>query len=280
MKTYFYTSIFFLLLNTVSIISQVGVFPQAVFLDMKNKSTNLTIFNSSEQSKEVTIDLKYGYPGYDSLGNTITILGDSLPEADTYSAIKYIKYFPKKLILKPKEEQVIKFMVSNVGTAKDGLYFGRVFVISKDVEKQIDSINTNNIQANIVVKYSLISAIFFQKGKNDCFVKASYNKVYMDSAYLNLMIDFDRSGTAPFLGSVEISIYDLDGNKIHEKRETTPIYFSSSKLFIIEKSKFKSSKYKVDLVLTNEHKEIPDDFKVPFTPVKTSFEIDLNGLLK
>jgi hypothetical protein len=59
----------------------------------------------------------------------------------------------------------------------------------------------------------------------------------------------------------------------------TPIYFSSKKAFKISKSKFKDGKYKVDLKMTNEHKDVPEEFKIPTEPLITTFFIDLTNKL-
>lgn len=269
--------IFTLILIGTSLYSQIGMYPQVVFLDMQNRSSLLRIMNSSNDTKEITIELKFGYPKYDSLGKIVTAMGDSLPEAK-YSAVPFVKVFPKKLLLKGKEEQVIKFMLGNVSDITDGTYYGRIFILSKNPTKTIDTNTSENISAKIDFQFTLVSALIVGKGKRDCLLKVTEAKATVDSALVNLLVGFERAGNSPFFGTAEVNISNMKGDKIVEKKEVTPIYFTSKKAFQFDKSLFRNGKYKVDIIMTNEHRDVPNEFKVPFEPVKASFVIDLENL--
>jgi hypothetical protein len=277
----FIISLFALLLFGAEAFSQVGIYPQAVFLSPKNRSSNLKVINSNDQIKEIQIEMKFGYPGLDSLGKSTMIVGDTLPEAKEYSAVPYVKVFPKRLILKGKEEQTVRFMLGNTAGLNDGTYFGRILIISKNPPEEIDTTTkTDKITAKIDIQFTLMSALIVEKGKRDCILRITGNGVYTDSANVNIFVNIEKTGNSPFLGTAELNIFDNDGNKVEAKKEMSPIYFSSKKAFKIEKSKFKNGKYKVELKMTNEHKDVPDDFKVPFEPLNTTFYIDLNGKLQ
>lgn len=258
-------------------LSQIGIYPQVVFMNQYNRSGNLKIMNYTDQPKEVEIDIRFGYPGYDSLGN-VTLIYDDKEAEQLYSAQKFIKVFPKKLMLGPKEEQVIRFMARNVGDLQDGTYYSRVFVISKNPPQEIDSNYTEGeIQARLEFRFTLMSVLIFQKGTTNCNVDITDVISYNDSANVNFLIGFEREGNSPFFGTAEVNIYDRNNDLVAEKKEVTPIYFDTRKAFKFEKSKFDKGEYKVEITLTNEHKDVPDDFKIPFEAVTKEFIVNVES---
>jgi hypothetical protein len=258
--------------------SQIGMYPQAVFLDTKNRSSNIKVLNSSKEPKEISISFKFGYSGYDSLGSNRMISGDSLPEAK-FSAVPYVKVYPKKLILQPDEEQIIRFMLGNTSELSDGTYYCRIFLESKNPPGDLVTEVSEKIQSKIEIQFTLVAALILQKGKRDCSLNLSSSGVRTDSANVNILVNMEHTGNSPFLGTSEISVYDMDGKLISNKKEMTPVYFSAKKAFTFPKDKFLNGKYQVGIIMSNEHKDVPDDFKTPIKPVKSKFIIDLTDKL-
>lgn len=267
------------LLNSYNMIyAQIALFPQAVFLSPQSRASNLKILNMSQEVKEIQIDLQFGYSKYDSLGNNTIIYGDTLPEA-VWSAIPYVKVFPKKLLLQPNGEQVVKLMLNNISDKPDGTYFGRIIVLSKNPPQEIDTTyKPDKIEAKIEVQFSFIAALIVEKGKINCEIKVNPFSYNIDSANVNIMVPIEKGGNSPFLGTSEMSIFDGTGKLVAESKELTPYYFSSQRAFKFKKGLFTNGKYKVDLTMTNEHKDIPKEFKIPFFPIKQTYEIYIDGL--
>lgn len=254
--------------------SQIGMYPQAVFLDTKHRSSNIKVLNSSKEPKEISISFKFGYSGYDSLGSNRMISGDSLPEAK-FSAVPYVKVYPKKLILQPDEEQIIRFMIGNTSELSDGTYYCRIFLESKNPPGDLVTEVSEKIQSKIEIQFTLVAALILQKGKRDCSLNLSTTGVRTDSANVYILVNMEHLGNSPFLGTSEIDVYDMEGNLVSSKKEMTPVYFSAIKAFTFPKEKFTKGKYQVEITMSNEHKDVPDDFKTPIKPVKAMFTIDL-----
>ena len=276
MKKIFLNLLGILLLST-SVYSQIGIHPQAIFLDTKNRSGYMKIYNSSNSPKEVSIDMVFGYPGYDSLGQVTMYLGDTLKQA-VISAKPYVKIFPKKLLLAANEEQVVRFMLKNVSDLKEGTYVSRVQVKSKTPPDEIDTTYTDKIKAKIDIHFTLMAALIVQKGKQVCNMSVEGSSVSVDSANVNILVSLKKSGNAPFYGTSEMTVTNSSGDEIATSKEMTPFYFSSQRAFKFDKSLFKKGRYKVDLYMSNEHKDVPENFKIPFTPLETSFFIDLESV--
>jgi hypothetical protein len=277
MKRYCLIAAIILFFAAGDLLSQVGLYPQAVFLDMRNRASNLKVLNMTDETKEIIIDMKFGFPQYDSLGNYSLVYGDTLPEAK-WSAVPYVRVFPKRLLLEGKEEQVVKFMLGNMGDLPDGTYFGRIHVLSKNPPEEIDTTYTDKITAKIDVHFTLVSALIVEKGQTNC--EISFNPAWtsLDSANVNIMVPIEKGGNSPFLGTSEVRIYDMAGNLVAETKEMTPYYFSGTRSFKFDKELFNNGKYKVEISMTNEHKDVPDDFKVEFSPLTESFFVEVDGI--
>jgi len=258
-------------------LSQVGLYPQAVFLNMRNRASNLKVLNMTEETKEIIIDMKFGFPQYDSLGNYDLVYGDSLPEAK-WSAVPFVRVFPKRLLLKGKEDQVVKFMLGNMGDLPDGTYFGRIHVLSKKPPAEIDTTPTDKISAQLDVHFTLVSALIVEKGKTNCEISISPAWTTIDSSKVNIMLPVEKGGNSPFLGTTEMRVMDISGNIVAETKEMTPYYSSGTRSFKFDKNLFRNGKYKVELTMSNEHKDVPDDFKVPFEPLTENFIVEVDGI--
>lgn len=277
MKRLILTALIALILIFGETLSQVGLYPQAVFLNMKNRASNLKVLNMTEDTKEIIIDMHFGFPNYDSLGNYSLLYGDSLPEAK-WSAVPFVRVFPKRLLLKGKEEQVVKFMLGNMADVPDGTYFGRIHVLSKNPPEEIDTTYTDKITAKIDVHFTLVSALIVTKGSTSCEVRLNPAWTSVDSAKVNIMIPVERGGNSPFLGTSEMKVYDMSGKLVAETKEMTPFYFSGTRSFKFDRKLFQNGKYKVDFLMSNEHKDVPNDFKPPFTPLRENFIVEVDGL--
>ncbi len=263
-----------IVLSITEAFSQISIYPQAVFLNMQNRSGNMKVMNSSGEPKEISIEVKYGYPGLDSTGKSQMVYDDSLT-AKIHDATPHIKIFPKRLILDDKEEQTVRFMLGNIGHLDDGTYFARVFITSKNPPEEIDTSYTETISARLDIQFTLIAALVFQKGRTTNEIEINGISSHIDSGEVNIVFDFERKGNSPFFGTSIIRLFDMNGNLVSEKRELSPLYFSGKKAYNFSNDEVDNGKYKVELLISNEHKDVPDNFKIPFTPIKKEYNIEI-----
>lgn len=266
MKKVLYVVIAFFVIAT-SVNAQVGVYPQLLFMDPSKRSESIVVTNNGDDDKEVVIEVKYGYHSYDSLGLNYMNYNDSVTEAQ-YSIAPYVKVFPKKMVLKAKEQQTVKLILSDINSLPDKLYYTRFSVISKEVNKQIDStFKPNTIRAKFNVQFGIVGVILFKKGKPECKIGIENAEIMNDSNGMRLNVNYIRSGNAPFFGTTIIKAYDSKGEMIEEIPAFSPVYFSCKKGFKLNEKKYiPGEKYSFQIIMTNEHKEIPDDYKIEFEP--------------
>lgn len=255
--------------------AQIAVSPLALFVDNTTRSGDMTIFNQGTEPKEINIKLNYGYIDYDSTGRSFLNMDDTLTSKEN-SISPYLTVYPKKLIIQPGTSQTVKLMVKNTNSLPDGTYWTRIITESKDVKKQIDSTNlTDKVSVGLSIKFNMVSAFIFQKGKLNTNVNLNSITTTTDSAQVKLLLDFSREGNSPFFGTCRINIYDNNNDEITSNQETFAAYFKGIKAFGFDKGLFKKGNYKAEFVLTNDQPDVPDDRKVPFTKLKKSFEFSI-----
>ncbi len=267
--------ILFMICN-ISIFAQVKVFPMAVYIDPILRSGEMTVSNPTEDKKEVEVKLEYGYPTCDSLGHVYTRFDDSVSAKD-YSLVPYVLIFPKKIILKPKGEQTIRFMLKNVNNLPDKVYWSRIITSAVQAVKQIDTaaVSKNKVAVSINLKINMATAIVYQKGK--VYTKLTMPSMYTttDSANVNLFVKFVRGGNSPAFGTCYLTVSDESGNIIDKQKQAFSVYLTTTKSFQIEKSKMKPGKYKAEIKYTNEQSATPEAYRLDFKPFIKSFDFEI-----
>jgi len=253
-------------------IAQIAVSPLALFVDNNSRSGDMTIFNQGTEPKEINIKLNYGYIDYDSLGRSFLNMDDTITSKGS-SISSYLMVYPKKLILQPGTSQTVKLMVKNTNLLPDGTYWTRIITESKDIKKQIDSTNIGDkVSVGLSIKFNMVSAFIFQKGKLNTLVNLHSLTTLTDSANVKLLLDFSREGNSPFFGTCKINIYDQQGDEVSTNEETFAAYFKGKKSFGFDKSIIKPGSYKAQFILTNDQPDVPDDKKVPFDKLTKTFD--------
>jgi hypothetical protein len=266
--------VFFTLFFTITNFSlaQIAVTPLALFVDNVSRAGDMTIFNQGTEPKEISIRLNYGYIDYDSTGKSLLNMDDTIT-SKANSISPYITIYPKKLIIQPGTSQTVKFMVKNTNSLSDGTYWTRIVTESKDIKKQIDSTNRGDkVSVGLSIKFNMVSAFIFQKGKLNTKVNLNSLTIKTDSSKVNLLLDFSREGNSPFFGTSKITIYDNKGDEVKSTEETFAAYFKGIKAFAYDKELLKPGNYKAEIILTNDQPDVPDDRKVPFDKMKKTFE--------
>ncbi|MBI5326375.1 MAG: hypothetical protein HZB41_14060 [Ignavibacteriae bacterium] len=272
MKSRIFVAFILLLLTTGISYAQVAIYPPAVFLDSKTRSGSMTVLNQGEDPKEIEINPKFGYMAYDSIGNVYTEYDDSIAAASS-SVVPYLTIFPKKFVLQPKKDQVVRFLIKNVGNIPDGMYFTRIATVSKDVQKQIDTANLGDkVKIGLSFKFVFMTVLFFEKGTLNTNVDITSLTTGSDSTHIRLNFSFTRGGNAPFLGTAKLKINNSSGDEVENSEIKIPIYFSATRAFRVSKEKLRPGKYKAELTLTSEQPDIPEDMRVPFETITKSFD--------
>ncbi|MGA2298227.1 MAG: hypothetical protein ABSG15_11835 [FCB group bacterium] len=278
-KSILYVFLFsFLYINLSIINAQVSINPMYIVIDKETKNGTVDVLNPSNEVREFNLDFKFGYPKYDSLGKWEMKYDDSVM-AKKYSLVPYIRMFPKKLVIPPKETQTVRLILKDLPSGGDLTYWTRVIVSSEPVTPQIDTTtyskaDSGKIRTRIILKTQIIALILYHQGNVTSAVDFNIYRTFTDSLGLHLICKIEKGGTSPFLGAYILKVYDSNNNLLIEKKDRVTIYENSNVEYLMEASSLKKGKLKVELTINNEKDEIPEDLRLPFKPVTKVFELE------
>ncbi len=258
--------IIFFLMTGGSLYSGVTLKPRAVFIDPRTKSGVAELTNSTSKPVEVFLDFEFIYENYiDSLGK-VTLIKDDSVAAKKYSLSPYLRVFPRKIIIPPKSEQLIRFIVLNDSKLEPGTYWTRLKITSKGKEKEIDTTEkAGSLNSKFNLYTSLTFPVIYQKGEVNTGIKFGEFKEYETDSSYNIVIHLERTGNSPFWGSITARMFALgDDEKRVEIRDDVacPVYFSQTRTLKLQKDWYKkfAKKYRIEVTVSNSDMiDIPED---------------------
>lgn len=255
----------------ILLFSQINIYPPVAFIDSKSKSGSVTLLNNGSSARELTLRFRFGYFTYDSVGNKNIDYDSKLGKE--YSLEPFIRVFPEKLVLKPKENQVVRFYVKAPADLKDGTYWVRLEILDRSQKRQIDSAH-QNLNVSFELIKGLGTVVLMQKGKCNTNLNVSYIKNEINKENLNLYFTMNRDGgNSPFWGTLVMDVYNEDtGKKIVESyKEPLSIYFNSVKRILLNSKDFPPGRYRAEIMINNKRDEIPEGKEAKFSTLNKTF---------
>lgn len=263
-----------LLLSVLKLNAQIQIVPPVIFIDPVSKSAIVRVINSESKPKEISFHLKFGYTDSDSLARQIMTYDTTKTE---WALNKFMKIFPKKLVLPPNGEQTIRLLIMDKPEYPEGTYWTRLVIRMEGSQKQLDTSNVNNkSKISTKINTELINSVIYQKGKVNTGLQVGEVTTNEDSVSRNILINFERTGNSPFIGVAKLKLFNEKGDLVGAKNELLPVYYKFKRKFSLPKAKILPGKYKGELEFTNQ-RDVPFDAekKVDFENFKHEFEITI-----
>lgn len=211
---YFVVAILTVLLAAAGLSAQVLISPTVIFVSEQSPTGRLIILNQSPHIQEITIAFSFGIPESDSLGNVTVKFQDSAV-TDPNSALGWISAFPRSMLIKQDERQVVRLMVRPPQNLSDGEYWARVMISSQrndtpiltiDKEKQIGT------QLHMVTR----QAIMFKYRKGDLTTQLDLDRAVasLKDSTVEVMLDMANLGNASYVGMLHAILKDRSGQEI------------------------------------------------------------------
>ncbi len=262
----------FIIAISITNYAQVILSPYVVYMDETNKYGSLVVQNESFDSYDISISFIFGYPVSDSVG-TRTMKYISNPSEDEPSISSWVKVFPRKFVLAPKERQTVRLLVKPPKGVKDGTYWTRIVTQSTPIDKQKDS-SASGVSAKIKFVLNQITTAIFRKGNASTGLSIDNVKLYKDSTNTyQLLYSLGRKGNSPFFGNFNLKVYDVNDVLVKEESDYASIYSDFVRNYILAKDDFNPGKYKAELeIIFNEKEDIPKSKMESIPAIKNSFE--------
>lgn len=247
--------------------SQVVVNPVAIFFDPLTKTAEAEIKNISTKPLQVELVFEYMYENWiDSLGKVTVVKKDSIG-FDKYALDKYIKVFPRKILIPPGKSQTVRLLLMNVGNLEDGTYWTRLVTKTEEQDKLFDTTGKNaDIGSKFKIHTGVSQPVIYQKGKVFTGVEVlKFQRGPDKGPFLTFDLELERTGNSPFWGSIGIRVVDETTDKIIGLNvDACPVFFNQKRTIGLEKKMFnnpdKNTEYTVYIDISNENmKMIPED---------------------
>ncbi|HUV30042.1 MAG TPA: hypothetical protein VMY05_02960 [Acidobacteriota bacterium] len=202
------------------------VAPTIVFISSKQRTGRLTVQNPTDTPKEITIRFSFGLPVSDSLGQVHIALQDSAV-TDPHSALGWVKAFPRKLILPPSGEQIIRFVASPPADLPEGEYWARIVVQSREAETAVPPASEEGIittRLNMVMQTAMM--LKFRKGNLVSQLEVTGMEVRRDSGNVEVTVDMTSQGNASYVGLLNCRLLDADNRELSSQSVQLAVYYS------------------------------------------------------
>ena len=267
-----YLLLFFFL--SAKIFGQVIISPYIVYIDPQDRFGSYIVQNESNEEYEISISFVFGFPVSDSTGQGsmryIEDVPDSMPALNNW-----IRAFPRKFILPPKQRQIIRMTVRPPDTLKPGTYWTRI--VTSAVPKAVDvGTDTTGISAKVNFVLNQVTTALYRIEPAESGVEFTDFSIEKDTSSVSLFATLNRTGNTPFYGDVTMKFYTADSVLIDQKEEFVSLFYNAVKRFDILTDTLQTGKYWAELSIQhNEKEDIPESKLEVFpTLIKTiEFEI-------
>jgi P pilus assembly chaperone PapD len=255
-------SLFVFLLNDIN--AQVVVTPYVVLIDKNNKFGTYSVINETSQPQEVSIAFKFGYPVSDSKGNVTMKFVDTLTP-DMPSLNKWIKVFPRKFTLSPKQRQIVRMTIQAPSGTKPGTYWTRIITSSQTKQNITDTTGGFKATINFVLNQS--TTVLYSHGKWEPSIEFNNAKIDVDSN-VNIYSSLTATGDNPFYAKIGYRILDSSGKEVKEEHEYLGIYFSLIRRYSIPVTALKPGNYTAEIkISSDDNPDIPKGDKGSIIPL-------------
>lgn len=263
------------LISTNLILSQVIISPYVVYMDEQNKFGSMIVQNESLEAYEISISFIFGYPISDSLGNRTMDYIQS-PSDEMPSINNWVKAFPKKFILQPKERQTVRLMIRPPMGLAPGTYWTRIVTSSSPVDVGVDS-STNGVSAKLKFVLNQVTTAIYRKNEAVTNINISDPEIILDTNNTyQLLYPLKREGNSPFFGYFNLKVYDEMNQIVLDERDYLSVYFELIRNYILPNELFKTGIYRAELEIEfNEKEDIPESKLEAIPNILNKFEFSI-----
>ncbi|HEX6693352.1 MAG TPA: hypothetical protein VF035_01490 [Longimicrobiales bacterium] len=210
----------------------VSVSPMSIFMDHRTRTATITLYNPNPLPEEIDIGFAWGYPQSDSAGNVTVPLSDTAPAGEP-AATAWLRAFPRKLVLQPGQQQVVRILAQPPADLPDGEYWSRVLITTVGGRPPVEQEVQPDVKVAITMKTIMVASLNYRKGKLTSGVKVARADAASTPEGVQLTLDLERSGEAAYLGRIRVQLQDRNGKTIVEEEDVISVYRTLRRRFVL-----------------------------------------------
>jgi hypothetical protein len=245
------------------------VYPTSLFINAPNKTASISVSNPTETRQEVWIDYKFGYPVAGDSGKFSMRYVDA-PYTGELSAVAWLKAYPQRFVLNPKESQLVRIMVSAPMNVAPAEYWARIVVSSttREVKKVVTPGGASAGRFQYVSQVDI--PLHYRFGSVSSVLTVRDVATKLDTGVLRLSIDVARAGNASYWGSLSLTLKDNSGKIFASQNDVVAIYKDIIYPASLDVRAVPAGSYNLELVFSPKRRGVPAQFALKSDAVKFS----------
>lgn len=203
----------FILFIVFSASATVQVFPTRVIFDDKDRAATISIRNRGTEQETYNIKAVFF-----RMGPTGTMDMVESPTKEERSLVEFIRFSPRRVTLKPNEEQVVRLMLKNTTLLPPGDYRAHLRIVPDDTPTMMTapSENKKDVEMKLIAKVAISISTFYYKGDVKMQGELSHFSIGKDPAkpsQLKFNVNLSNKGTAFLVGAFKLFHVSPDGKE-------------------------------------------------------------------
>lgn len=201
----------------------VSVSPMSVFMSHTNRTGTITLYNPNPLPEEIDISFAYGYPQSDSAGEVTVPLSEVAPAGEP-AATPWLRAFPRRLVLQPGQQQVVRILAQPPAELPDGEYWSRVLVTATGGRPPVEQQVQPDVRVAITMRTVIVASLNYRKGRVETGLAVTAAGARRAQEGVQVTIDLERTGSAAYLGTVKLEVLNAAGRVLHEEEDVVSVY--------------------------------------------------------
>ncbi len=252
----------------------VQVFPLYLFLNSPTRSVTLSVSNPLERPQEAWVEFKYGYPVLGDSGK-FTMHYVEPPFTGEPSAVPWLKAYPQRFVLGPKESQVVRILLAPPIGVQPGEYWARVVVASTDQNTLKQANPGGGITMQLKYTNQIDVPFHFRTGGPSTGLSIRKVETTIHNGRLKLDVDIARLGNASFWGKMTATLKNRDGKILKNEDKPVAIYKDVIYPMSIDIATVPSGTYFLEIVFTSRRPGIQANLLLKADPVRYTQDITI-----
>lgn len=255
--------------------AQVTISPTAVFLDKNSKVGSFYVSNPSNSAVEVRLTFEFAYPATDETGRVFLNYEDSEAE-ERFSLVPYLRAFPTTFVLQPDQRQTIRLVGRVPQNSDPGMYWTRMRVSSNQLTPPIGDVDEGQVSAQVSFQIDQVTSVLVQHGNVSTGLQINGSAVSFENGQLVVLTNVERTGNAPFIGSVRTQILNSRNEEVNSRRSSTSVYFDGHQRVEFDVSSLPAGNYTVITTFESARNDIASQnlIQIPEVSERTTFTIE------
>lgn len=255
--------------------AQVTISPTAVFLDRNSKVGSFYVSNPSNSAVEVRLAFEFAYPATDENGRVFLNYEDDEAE-QRYSLAPHLRAFPTTFVLQPDQRQTIRLVGRIPQNSDPGMYWTRMRISSNQLTPPIGEVAEGEVAAQVSFQIDQVTSVLVQHGNAGTGLSIHSSNASINDGRLIVLTDVERTGNAPFIGSVRSRVLDANNQEVDSRRSSTSVYFRNNQRVEFDASNWPAGQYTVETIFESSRNDISSQnlIQIPDVSSRTTFTIE------